>query len=59
MKNRDFQVTSVIRLEGKISAKDRETAEAEAESQIRHQLKTLPPWMHQVDLGITATTRIL
>ncbi|HWQ66258.1 MAG TPA: hypothetical protein VN372_05240 [Methanospirillum sp.] len=59
MNDQDFQVTTVIRLEGKIPAKFRETAEAEAESAIRSKLKELPPWIKLIEFGVTATRRIL
>jgi hypothetical protein len=59
MNDQDFQVTAVIRLEGKYPASFRETAENEAESAIRNRLKSLPPWLHVIDVGTTATRRIL
>ena len=59
MNEQDFQVTAVIRIEGKFPAKFRETAENEAESIIRGRLKDLPSCFQVIDVGATATRRIL
>lgn len=52
-----WQITACIRVEGKIEAKDRETAEAEAESIIRGGVKDLK-WLHLLEPRVTAPRRI-
>jgi hypothetical protein len=52
-----WQITACVRLEGKIEAKDRETAMAEAESIVRGAFKNLK-WLNLIEPKITATRRI-
>jgi len=52
-----WQITACIRFEGKIEAKDRETAMAEAESIIRGGIKNLQ-WLQLIEPKITATRRV-
>lgn len=52
-----WQVLVCVRLEGKIEAKDRETAMAEAESIVRGAFKNLK-WLNLIEPKITATRRI-
>ena len=52
-----WQITACVRLEGKIEAKDRETAMAEAESIIRGGIKNLQ-WLQLIEPKITATRRV-
>lgn len=52
-----WQVLVCVRLEGKIEAKDIETAKAEAESIVRGAFKNLK-WLNLIEPKITATRRI-
>ena len=52
-----WQITACVRFEGKIEAKDRETAMAEAESIVRGAFKNLK-WLNLIEPKITATRRI-
>lgn len=58
MRDQDFNVIGIIRVEGKISVKDRETAEAEIESLLTSRLKNLPG-VEIIEKAVTATRRIL